>query len=254
MRWLDREPPRASLDRSTWPPGAGRRAGARAALADGVIGRAPATLGETVDGADLVVLAAPPLECLDLLDELGGALAGALAAGATITDVASTKAVVIERADRLGLRFVGGHPMAGRDATGYAAAEADLFVDRPWVVCPGANAAPSDVDRVERLARATGAHPIRLDPAAHDRAVAAISHAPLDRVGGARRGGDRPARLAARPVAGRRRLARHDPARGRRARHGRRDRGDERARDRRRRPGDLGRPRRVGGPARRDRP
>ncbi|HSS36158.1 MAG TPA: prephenate dehydrogenase/arogenate dehydrogenase family protein, partial [Patescibacteria group bacterium] len=154
-------------------------AGTRAALADGVIGRAPATLGETVDGADLVVLAAPPLDCLDLLDELGGALVGALAAGATITDVASTKAVVIERADRLGLRFVGGHPMAGRDATGYAAAEADLFVDRPWVVCPGANAAPSDVDRVERLARATGAHPIRLAPAAHDRAVAAISHAPL---------------------------------------------------------------------------
>ena len=155
-------------------------ASARVALADGVIGRARRRSVRPSTGPTSSSWPRRRSSRLDLLGELGGALAGALAAGATITDVASTKAVVIERADRLGLRFVGGHPMAGRDATGYAAAEADLFVDRPWVVCPGANAAPSDVDRVERLARATGAHGRSgwIRPPTTGRSPA-ISHAPL---------------------------------------------------------------------------
>ena len=96
-----------------------------------------------------------------------------------MSDVASTKRAIVERADRLGLRFVGGHPLAGREAAGYDAANADLFVDRPWVVCPGAGAEPGDVDRVERLARACGARPIELDPGVHDAAAATISHVPL---------------------------------------------------------------------------
>ena len=149
------------------------------ALADGILDRAPTTLPEALRGAELVVLAAPPLACLDLLDELAGPVAGSLANGATVSDVASTKRAIVERADRLGLRFVGGHPLAGREAAGYDAANADLFVDRPWVVCPGAGAEPGDVDRVERLARACGARPIELDPGVHDAAAATISHVPL---------------------------------------------------------------------------
>ncbi len=153
--------------------------GPQAALREGVVQRAPATLGETLRGAELVILAAPPLACLELLDGLAGPLADALATGATVTDVASTKLAIGARADALALRFVGGHPMAGRERTGSSAAEADLFVDAPWVVTPGAVAETGDIDRVERLARACGARPIRLSPADHDAAVAAVSHAPL---------------------------------------------------------------------------
>jgi prephenate dehydrogenase len=69
--------------------------------------------------------------------------------------------------------------MAGLETSGYEAAEADLFVDRPWVVCPGAFAGMEDVARIERLAIDCGARPVRLDPAVHDGATAAISHAPL---------------------------------------------------------------------------
>ena len=85
------------------------------------------------------------------------------------------------RAEALGskLRFVGGHPMAGREASGFDAATADLFVDRPWVVVPGAHSRPADVERVEWLARAVGARPLRMDAEAHDAAVAGISHLPL---------------------------------------------------------------------------
>lgn len=129
---------------------------------------------ETVSGADLVILAAPPLACLDLLERLAGMT---LPPDVVITDVASTKRAITARAAALGLPFVGGHPMAGLETTGYDSADPDLFVGRPWVVCaaPGAAGVPS----VEGLARAVGAVPIALDPAEHDDVVAAISHLPL---------------------------------------------------------------------------
>lgn len=156
-----------------------RSDGPAVALAEGVLDAAPLSLEEALAGADLVVLAAPPLACLELLDELAGPRRGNLAPGATLTDVASTKRAIVERAERHGLPFVGGHPMAGREATGYGAAVADLFVDRPWVVCPAATATTADVSRTEALALACGARPLRLDPATHDAAAAAISHLPL---------------------------------------------------------------------------
>jgi prephenate dehydrogenase len=154
-------------------------AGPLAAMAEGVVDRAPTTLAATLEDAELVVLAAPPLACLELLDELAGPLRRSLAPGATLTDVASTKAAIVARADGHRLAFVGGHPMAGSERTGYPAASAALFDDRPWVVCPGAAAEAADLERVVRLAKACGARPVTLEPAVHDRAAAAISHIPL---------------------------------------------------------------------------
>ena len=147
------------------------------AFAEGVIDRVAATPSEALDGAELVVLAAPAPECLALLDELAGPWRAALAPDAVITDVASTKGAVVLRGTALGLRFVGGHPMAGRETSGFAAADAGLLLDRPWVVGPTTDEAA--VERVEALARATGARPVRLGAATHDAAVAAISHVPL---------------------------------------------------------------------------
>lgn len=160
---------------SAWSPSG---AGPRAARAEGLIDEAAASAGEAVRGADLVVLCAPPLDVLALLDELAGPLRGSLGDGGVVTDVASTKALIVARAESLGLPFVGGHPMAGREATGYGASAGDLFRDRPWVVVPG-RAGAGEVERVEALAVACGARPTRLSAAAHDAAVAAVSHLPL---------------------------------------------------------------------------
>ena len=77
----------------------------------------------------------------------GGA---AVASDAVITDVASTKGAIVVRATALGLPFVGGHPMAGRETTGYETADPDLFVDRPWVVVPGDAEAAVATGRVAR--------------------------------------------------------------------------------------------------------
>lgn len=153
--------------------------GPSAALAGGVIDAVAPTPREALFDADLVILAAPPTACLVVLEELAGPWRAALPPFAVITDVASTKAALVSCADSVGLRFVGGHPMAGLEAAGYAAARADLFVDRPWVISPGAHAGAADVERVIELVGACRARAVLLDPAVHDRAVAGISHLPL---------------------------------------------------------------------------
>jgi prephenate dehydrogenase len=160
---------------TAWTP---RGAGPRAALAAGAIDEAAGTLEGAVDGADLVVLAAPPTECLALLDELAGPVAAFLGPDAVVTDTASTKAAIVHQATTLGVRFVGGHPMAGRETVGFGAADPTLFRDRPWVVVPG-RADADAVARVETLAAACGANAFTLDARAHDSYVAAISHMPL---------------------------------------------------------------------------
>ena len=166
---------RVAAHLAAWTPGG---TGPAAGLERGLLDAAPATARDAVDGAGLVVLAGPPLAILEVLGELAGPLRDALADGATITDVASTKAIVAATAEDLGLPFVGGHPMAGRETTGVGSATADLFRDRPWVVVAG-EADARHVERVEALATAVGARPIRMDAIEHDLAVAAVSHLPL---------------------------------------------------------------------------
>lgn len=159
---------------SAWTPGG---EGPDAARRDGVIDVAAATPQAAMEGADLIVLAAPVPACLAMLDDLAGPWRAMLAPDSVITDVASTKSAMVLRATALGLRFVGGHPMAGRESSGYAASSEDLFVDRPWVVVPSAD--EPAVIRVETLAVAVGARPVRMSATAHDWAVAGISHLPL---------------------------------------------------------------------------
>ncbi|MEA2606983.1 MAG: prephenate dehydrogenase [Chloroflexota bacterium] len=161
---------------AAWSP---TGSGPRDALADGTIDAAASTIQDAVAGAELIVLAAPPLACLELLDRLGGSLRAGLVAEAVVTDVASTKGQLVDRATHAGLRFVGGHPMAGRETSGWAASTADLFVGRPWVIVPGDPADVAARERVESLARACGAVPVTMSAGEHDAAVAAISHLPL---------------------------------------------------------------------------
>lgn len=168
--------PSADWMLAAWSPSGD---GPRQAMSDGVIDLAAETPAAALADADLVILAAPATVCLDLIDELAGPLRAALPPTAVVTDVASTKTAILARADAAGLRFVGGHPMAGLETSGYAAADGRLFVDRPWVVVTGAHAEPDDPGRVADLAMTCAARVVVLDAAAHDRAVAAISHLPL---------------------------------------------------------------------------
>jgi prephenate dehydrogenase len=174
-RALRRRDPGASI--VAWTP-TGR--GPAAALADGVLDDVARSAATAVEGAELVILAAPALDCLDLLDGLAGPWRSSLSGTAVITDVASTKAAITSRAASLGLRFVGGHPMAGRETSGYGASSAELLEGCQWVVVPPVGHADDEaVVRVEALATTCGGHPVRMAAGDHDRAVAAVSHLPL---------------------------------------------------------------------------
>ena len=126
--------------------------------------------------ADLAVIAAPPAVVAKVLrDAQNRGLAQAY------TDVASVKTSVLREAERSGCdmaTFVPGHPMGGREKQGPGAARADLFLGRSWALCPTGKADPGSVAAVTELARLCGADPLVLDGAAHDRAVALVSHAP----------------------------------------------------------------------------
>jgi prephenate dehydrogenase len=151
----------------------------RTAVADGAVDAAAERIEDALEGTEMVVLATPPLICLDLVDRLAGLLRPLLSPDATVTDVASAKARIVARADSAGLPFIGGHPMAGRELSGYSAALPDLFVERPWVTVLGKHARLCDGERVGALIDACGAIQIPMAAHAHDSAVAAISHMPL---------------------------------------------------------------------------
>ncbi|MEO7070887.1 MAG: prephenate dehydrogenase [Nostocoides sp.] len=128
------------------------------------------------DAPDIVVVATPP-------DVTAGIVARALAdwPSAVVTDVASVKGTVLRSLQDAGAdtrRYVGAHPMAGRERSGVVAARGDLFEGRAWVVAPAPDSSAAAVAVVEALGRAVGAAVIRLDPTAHDAAVAAVSHVP----------------------------------------------------------------------------
>ena len=124
----------------------------------------------------VVVVAAPP-------DAVAAVVVRELAAWpeAVVTDVASVKLAVLDEVSALGgdlRRYVGSHPMAGRERSGAIAAQADLFEGRSWVVAPGPEAGEAATAAVRDLALAVGAAPTRMTPGAHDAAVAAVSHVP----------------------------------------------------------------------------
>ncbi len=122
--------------------------------------------------ADLVVLAAPIGEILRMLP----ALATIVRATTVITDTGSTKAAIVQAA--AGMRFIGGHPIAGAAVSGLAAARADLFAGRPWILTPTGACDPADVTRLERFIESLGARTQRLDAEEHDRVFAFLSHLP----------------------------------------------------------------------------
>lgn len=130
-----------------------------------------------VAAADLVVLATPPAVTLRLLDTI----ADALPPDAVVTDVASIKEPVMDQARDVlpaGVSFVGGHPMAGAEHAGIDHADALLFENATYVLCPAATASEAALDTVRWLTETVGARPLRMEAARHDRIAAAVSHLP----------------------------------------------------------------------------
>ena len=140
----------------------------QAAIQRGVIDQA-LPLAAAAAQSDFIYLAQPIERILETLNVVDSAVRP----GTLITDAGSTKQAIVERARQTirNGRFVGGHPMAGKEARGVDAADAELFRGRPYVLT-GDNA------ELERWIIKIGARLVKLAPAEHDRLVALVSHLP----------------------------------------------------------------------------
>ena len=133
-------------------------------------------LSQPDDLPELIVVCVPP-------DVVARVVATELAAfpQALVTDVASVKVSPLTELRALGVdlsRYIGSHPMAGRERSGAISARADLFIGRPWVIAGHDAISYRRAAPVEQLALDLGALPIEMSAEDHDRNVALVSHAP----------------------------------------------------------------------------
>ena len=154
------------------------RARLEPALRDGVVDRISTHLEEGVAGSDFCLLATPVATLTALLPAVWPALPD----DAVLTDVGSTKAAIVSAAEALArtrpLAFVGSHPMAGSEKSGYGVSRRDLFNRATVIITPTERTDSHAVKRVSAFWEAMGGRLVTLDPVTHDRATAAISHLP----------------------------------------------------------------------------
>jgi prephenate dehydrogenase len=132
-----------------------------------------ARLLEAVEQCDLIYLSQPVDRIIDTLAKIGPVAKP----GTLITDAGSTKVAIVQAAAEhvKHATFLGGHPMAGKEARGAAAAQADLFVGRPYVLEKGDGA---QADEFQDWIRKIGAHIVEMSASQHDATVALTSHLP----------------------------------------------------------------------------
>lgn len=151
--------------------GTGRNAALGVEL--GALDEACADLPSVLDGADVAIVCAP----VDVLPQVTRDVLAAAPAGCAVTDVGSTKREVVAAAGA-DERFVGGHPLAGAEVAGVKHAREDLFEGATWYLTPQPTTSGVLFERVHKLLTGIGARPEIVDPADHDRTMAAVSHLP----------------------------------------------------------------------------
>lgn len=147
------------------------------AMALGIIDNIADDIPTALSGADMVLIAAPVAQTKSILQNIKPHLSPNTVvtdAGSTKTDVLATaKTVLGEHASQ----FVGGHPIAGAEKSGAAAAMADLYVGKNVVLTPNNHQAEA-VNKVRQLWQACGANVIEMPAENHDRIFATVSHLP----------------------------------------------------------------------------
>lgn len=136
-----------------------------------------APLKEAVGDADLVILSTPVGVIPDLLREISGWLKP----GAVVTDVGSTKKTIVEHAETVlgpDVHFVGGHPMAGSETSGFTGADPYLFENAFYLLTPTAATDSGALSLVRRVVENIGAVVMEIPPDEHELVTAAVSHLP----------------------------------------------------------------------------
>jgi len=143
-----------------------------AAGARGAVDVQSRSIAQAVDRADAAFVAAP----VGALPELVAEVLRHASGGCVVTDVGSTKRLVVAAQDDQ--RFVGGHPLAGAETAGIEHARPDLFDGATWYLTPTATTSGILYERLHRLLTSLGARPVAIDAGDHDAILAVVSHLP----------------------------------------------------------------------------
>lgn len=146
------------------------------ALSEGVIARGSTTLCKEVFDSEIIFVCTPLRQTIDYIREL----APNIRKGCIITDVCSTKQKITEYVDSMPNPpcFIGGHPMAGTEKSGYANSFAHLFENAYYALTPSSSTCDGALEVLTDIIRQIGALPAVMSPNEHDRAAAGISHLP----------------------------------------------------------------------------
>ena len=146
------------------------------AKADGIVDVILDGIGEPLQECDIIFLCTPVEYNAEYLSKIRPFVKP----GALITDVGSTKEDIHRAVTALDMEdiFVGGHPMAGSEKTGYENSTDHLLENAYYIITPTTKSRKEDTDRIVDVAKTIGSIPIVLDYHEHDRIVAAISHLP----------------------------------------------------------------------------
>ena len=145
------------------------------AVSDGVVDIALNEIGEGFADCDVIFLCLPVITNAEALSKL----APFIGPDTIVTDVSSVKGTIMKAAEEAGLKehFVGGHPMAGSERTGYIASSKDLYRNAYYIITPFEEG-DKKAEVLKEIAVSIGAIPIIMDSAKHDRIVAGVSHIP----------------------------------------------------------------------------
>ena len=144
----------------------------------GAFKKVESRLANAIRGADVVIFAIPVLAMREMMESS----ARDFQEGCVVTDVASSKRVVLQWAEEIlpkNISFVGGHPMAGKEQSGPEHADGTMFKGKAYCIVPSPTAEKSAVSSITTLAEAIGAKPFFIGVDEHDSFVAAASHLPF---------------------------------------------------------------------------
>lgn len=192
--------------------GAMREAGKRGAVDK------TAALPLVLQDTELVILSAPVRQIISILGEISCLLPK----GALVTDLGSTKYEIVRAMETLlpaGVTGIGGHPMAGSEKAGVAAAHASLLEDAVYILTPTRHTPQGMLAKLQQTVRAIGAHPLILEAQLHDRLAALVSHLPqllavalVNTLGRSSQTNELPLKLAAKGFCDTTRIAMGEPA------------------------------------------
>ncbi len=146
------------------------------AVKDGTIRCGYTDINDEIYDSDIIFLCTPVKRAIEILNTISKKVKP----DCIITDVGSTKAEIIEYIDKMtdSPCFIGGHPMAGTEKTGYSAGFVHLFENAYYVLSPSKSTTKSAMRTMVELVKGIGALPVVLDATEHDRITGSISHVP----------------------------------------------------------------------------